>query len=109
MGYSVNAYVAYGVQVELTEAMPWWDFNEVRPQDGRVVTFSAGRYDDNDYFLVVQGHLKEVEPGDLTCIGPYAAPNEPYLSWDGLLVAAAEELKIPTVGQPGWLFMPHMA
>jgi hypothetical protein len=89
--------------------MPWWDFNEARAQDGKVTPFSAGRYDDNDYFLVIKGHLKKVNPGDLTCIEPYSASDEPYISWDGLLVAAAEELKLSIVRQPGWLFMPHMA
>jgi len=108
MGYQVGSYIAYGALVELTQEQKW-DWPETKPQDDRVVTFNAGEYDNNDYYLVVQGTWKGLEPGDFRIIEPYSATAEPYLSWDALIVAAAEELKVPLASQPGWIFAPDMA
>lgn len=69
MGIQTSAYVAYGAKVEVS-AEQRWEWPEARPQDERVVTFMAGEYDNNDYFLVIAGKWREVEPGDLTCIPP---------------------------------------
>lgn len=106
MGISHSDHVAYGVQVELPESLPWWDFTEARPQDGKVMTMGAGAYDDDDYYLVIPDTWKSIEPGEPRRIAPYRASDEPYLSWDGLLVAAAEELKVPIRSEPAWLFLP---
>lgn len=106
MSFNKSNNVAYGVQVELTDNMPWWDFVEARPQEGKVVGMREGAVDADDHFLVITGTWKTPEPGEPVFIGPYSAASEPYLTWDALLVAAAEELKLPITGQPAWLFVP---
>lgn len=106
MSFYKSNNAAYGVPVELTENMPWWDFVEARPQGDKVATMWLGAVDANDSYLVIRSTQETPEPGQPKFIGPYSAASEPYLTWDALLVAAAEELKLPITGQPAWLFVP---
>ena len=107
VGIDHSDYVAYGMQIELNEAMPWWDFNEIRPQGGKVMPMMAGKYDGAHNFLAIRSTWKRIEPGDPRFIGPYRGSDEPYLTWDGLLVAAAEEMKLAIISQPAWIFAPN--
>jgi len=101
-----SSYATYGIPVELPGPLPWWDFFKAKPQGGRVLPMGAGAYDDDQFYLVIPETWREVEPGNRVSIAPYLASEEPYLSWDGLLVAAAEELKLVIVDPPAWIFAP---
>lgn len=98
--------VAYGVQVELPKSMGYWDFTDEAYQVGPVVPAREGRYDDGDPFLFIRETWENPDPGSPVFIGPYQASVEPYLTWDALLVAKAEEMKVSIVGQPAWIFAP---
>jgi hypothetical protein len=92
------------VQVELPESADWWAFIESKPQGGKVCVMDVGKYDDNDCFLVVDATWKTVEPGEPKSVQPYLATMEPYMTWDALLVASAEELGVKIATPPGWIF-----
>lgn len=101
-----SSYFAYGARVEPPpEAVPFWNLNDVRPQGGEVAVMSAGAYDADDYYLVVSDTWEELKPGDAKIITPYSATDETQMAWDALIVAAAEELKIRLLGQPGYIFV----
>lgn len=106
MGIYRSTNAAYGARVQLPESMKWWDFIDERFQGRDVLPTREGRYDDGDFFLFVKETWKTPEPGEPVFIGPYQASAEPYLTWDGLLVAMAEEMKVSIIGQPAWIFAP---
>lgn len=102
----IGSNVAYGVRVEPPEHWHYWDFTDEQHQVGAVHPAREGRYDDGDCFLFVVETWKTPEPGQPEFIGPYQASEEPYLTWDALLVEKAEEMKVSIVGQPAWIFAP---
>lgn len=93
--------IAYGVAIDLeASGLSWPDL----PEQGEVIRMGVGQYGDyKNQHLIVTSTLKSLEPGDVRFVQPYQAASEPYLTWDAMLVAAAEELKVPIVGQPGWI------
>lgn len=106
MGSHVSCYVAYGIQVELAEGAQRWEFSDARPQKGLVMPMQGGGYDEDDFFLAIPETFKDLEPGEPVFVGPYQGSEDQYLTWDGLLVAAAEELKLPVMSRPAWIFVP---
>lgn len=105
MATDVVAHVAYGVQVERPDSVEYWEFAELKPADDRITPANMGIYDDNDFFLVVADTWKTVGPGEPMPVEPYMATMEPYMSWDAALVATAEELKVPMLTRPAWMFI----
>ena len=102
MGAQMSVDVAYGVAIDLEASNVHWD---ELPNQGAVASLGVGQYGGpKDYFLVISETWKSIESGERTIVQPYRAADEPYLTWDAMLVAKAEELKIPLVGQPGWVF-----
>jgi hypothetical protein len=106
VGSTVSSYVAYGVPVTLAEGTFAWHFSEDLPRGNAVTLLEAGRYDEDDLFLVISGTCKQIQPGEPVFIGPYQGSEDQYLAWDGLLVAAAEKFKLSVTGQPAWIFAP---
>lgn len=106
MSIERSSNVAYGVRVEPPESMHYWDFVDEQYQVGVVIPTREGRHDDGDAFLFIRETWKTPEPGEPVFIDPYQASEEPYLTWDALLVAKAEEMKVSIAGQPAWIFAP---
>ncbi|MFE0472727.1 hypothetical protein ACFW2V_14030 [Streptomyces sp. NPDC058947] len=102
MGAEISVDTAYGVAIDLeATSLSWNDL----PEAGDVISIGVGCYGDHKRrFLVISKTLKGLEPGGVAMVQPYQAASDPYLTWDAMLVAAAEDLKVPIVGQPGWLF-----
>lgn len=102
MGAEISIDTAYGVAIDLeATSLNWTDL----PEAGDVISIGVGCYGDyKRYFLVISKTLKGLEPGGVAMVPPYLAASEPYLTWDAMLVATAEDLKVPIAGQPGWLF-----
>lgn len=102
MGAQASVDIAYGVTVDLeSSGLSWWDL----PEQGEVIGMGVGPYGDyKSQHLIISDTLESLEPGDVKFVAPYQAASEPYLTWDAMLVAAAEELKVGIVGQPGWIF-----
>lgn len=100
--------IAYGLPVRMPESMEWWDFTEAEAPEGEVIPFwseSHANHDRKGALLVIGETFEHPEPGTPRFFGPYVASVEPYLTWDALLVAAAERLKVEVTGQPGYFFM----
>lgn len=102
MGADASTSVAYGVAIDIeASTLDGWDL----PEQGEVIGMGVGPYGDfKSRHLVISSTLKNLEPGDVKTVQPYQAANDPYLTWDAMLVAAAEDLKVPIMGEPGWLF-----
>lgn len=104
MGAESSTDIAYGVAIDLG-ALEWWEIGEAHLQDGKIFLLGVGRYGGpKRWFLALTDTTESVESGDVKVIQPYRAADEPYLTWDALLVAAAEKLKVSLDGQPGWIF-----
>lgn len=102
MGAYASTSVAYGVAIDIeASALEWWDL----PEQGEVIGMGVGPYGDfKTQHLIISSTLKSLEPGDVETVQPYQAASDPYLTWDAMLVATAEKLKVPIAGEPGWLF-----
>lgn len=116
MGIQHSCYVFYGVQIEKLDDETFWRIvdDQAEKVTDKVRLVTAGRYDNDDFFLVVQTHNlfdpiaapEDLRPGIPFLVEPYSGTDEPYLEWDAELVAAAEILKAKTIRNPGWLFVP---
>lgn len=102
MGAYSSTSMAYGVAIDIeASALDWWDL----PEEEEVTGMGVGPYGDHkSQHLIISSTLVTLEPGDVKAVQPYQAASDPYLTWDAMLVATAEGLKVPIVGEPGWLF-----
>jgi hypothetical protein len=100
-----RGYIAYGVQVSPPDSMAPWEFAALKPPQAAVTPMNAGAYDENDFFLVIRDTWKDVKPGNPMLVMPYTASDEPHITWDAMLVATAEELKLSPLCEPGWFFV----
>lgn len=102
MAAQTSSDIAYGVAIDLESSpVQWWDL----PEQGDVIAMGVGEYGGpKQWFLVIADTLAGLEPGEARVLQPYLVTDEPYLTWDAMLVAAAEELKVPLTGLPGWIF-----
>jgi hypothetical protein len=102
VGAQTSSNIAYGVAIDLeSSALEGWDL----PEQGEVISMGVGQYGGpKDQFLIISDTFASLEPGEVKAVQPYQAASDPYLTWDAMLVAAAEDLKVPIVGQPGWVF-----
>lgn len=101
MGAQASTDIAYGVAIDIeASGLNRWDL----PEQGEVISMGVGPYGDyKSQHLVIASTLESLEPGDVKFVQPYQAASDPYLTWDAMLVAAAEDLKVDIVGQPGWI------
>lgn len=105
-----NAYVLYGIRID--DSADWLKLEEDPGQwraAGDVGYFSAGRYDDNFYFLAVK--VEEIEPGryHLVTGDSMFLQRKEQTAWDDALRATAERLGLDELDDPGWYFVPHEA
>jgi hypothetical protein len=102
MGAYASICIVYGVAIDIeASALDWWDL----PEEGEVTGMGVGLYGGfKNQHLIISSTLESLEPSDVKAVQPYQAASDPYLTWDAMLVATAEDLKVPIVGQPGWLF-----
>jgi hypothetical protein len=102
MGAQTSSDIAYGVAIDLeSTTVKWWDL----PEQGDVVRMGVGQYGGHkDPYLIISDTFASLESGEARVMQPYRAADEPYVTYDAMLVAAAEELKVPVTDQPGWIF-----
>ncbi|TVZ96471.1 hypothetical protein [Streptomyces sp. BK340] len=112
MGYYPSAWLAYGVQIpdtssdQLEDALGTLD-GQRGDQADHVGYLHAGRYDDEDSYLVTQA--TEAEIGSSVVVAPNRATAEQYADWDHNLAAAARALGMTDPIEPSWLLIAHVA
>lgn len=111
MGFSQSAYLAYGMQIpdtnpdQLEEALAPL---KIRTKgDDHVGYLHAGRYDNEDTFLVTQ--CTEAELGDPVVVAPERVTAEQYAAWKEGLAEACRALGLAEIPDAEWLLIAHVS
>ncbi|MER5750674.1 hypothetical protein [Streptomyces sp. NPDC002088] len=111
MGYYTSAWLAYGMQIPdtssdvLQEALA--PLMTRAKGDDHVGYLHAGRYDNEDTFLVTR--CTEAELGDPVVVAPERVTAEQYAEWKASLVEACRALGLAEVPPAEWLLIAHVS
>ena len=110
MGYSNSAYLAYGMQIpdtssdQLQAALAPL---KTRTKGNDYVGYlHAGRYDDEDTFLVTR--CTEAEIGEPVVVAPERVTAEEYADWNESLGEACRALGLAEIPNAEWLLIAHV-
>jgi hypothetical protein len=106
MGMFYSAYLAYGVRVPDTDPDRLEEALKGQPEGSDVGYLTAGNYDDDMTFLVTE--CTSADLGSVETVTPQQATPEQYAAWDAQLRAAATELGVKPLSEPGWLLIPDL-
>lgn len=111
MGYFTSAYLAYGMQIPHTSSdqlqAALAPLKTRTKGDDYVGYLHAGRYDDEDTFLVTQ--CTEAEIGEPVAVAPERVAAEKYAVWNEGLTEACRALGLAEIPPAEWLLIAHVS